>query len=265
MKNIASVIAQVRDLIESQAGISGQVLTEAQLVALLQERMTQKKIIEPSLYLALLQTKKEEFQTFLERIVVSETWFFRHRASFDFLTSLLKQEKKTPYRILSAPCSSGEEPYSLAMALLDAGFSTTEFAIDALDVSETVLAKARQGEFKKRAFRSKESKYRDKYFQVFDNEIYKISDLVKKPVHFIHGNLFADATWEQLALHRYRVIYCRNCLMYFHPQAQATIVDRFSNLLESNGLLFVSPVEIPIAVRHGFTLQHPYKASALVK
>src|SRR5215211_4812798 len=87
-------------------------------------------------YEQLLQASPVELQNLIDRVVVPETWFFRNREAFDALSRIVRQPDYTDafLRLLSLPCSTGEEPYSMAMALFDAGLPPQRFAIDAVDI-----------------------------------------------------------------------------------------------------------------------------------
>ena len=93
-------------------------------------------------YMKLLDSDGDEFQALVEELVVRESWFFRHAHAFELLrrhavsTMVARQQ---PYRVLSFPCAGGEEPYSIVMALREAGLGFHQFQVDAADISETAL------------------------------------------------------------------------------------------------------------------------------
>ena len=121
-------------------------------------------------YYQLLLRSPAEWDELVESVVVAETWFFRDREPFAALVSLLLEEwlparPARPARLLSLPCSSGEEPYSMAMALLDAGVAPELFEITAVDISHRALAHARRGVYGRNSFRDKDLGFRDRYFR----------------------------------------------------------------------------------------------------
>lgn len=255
-------LAMIRDLVEVTAGINGQLLTDSQLMAAVNERMLANRMAAPFAYLTLLRQTPDELQELIEKLVVPETWFFRDKAAYDALIAKLSTQK-TPFRLLSFPCSSGEEPYSIAMALFEAGYTPTHFVIDALDISRKSLKIAEAGVYGKNSFRGRDYFYRDTYFKETSKGEYTIGSMVRKPVRFFQGNLYSKNYLDQVNSQHYHAIFCRNCLIYLHPEAQAKVLHDFERLLMPNGLLFVGSAETTLSTRYGFKLQHPYKASGM--
>src|SRR5262249_21641542 len=147
---------------------------------------------------------------------VCETWFFRDPASFDaFTQAALEWLGRNPagtLRILSVPCSTGEEPCSLAMRLLDSKVPPHRFVIDAVDVSGRSLARAQRALYGKNSFRGGDLSFRDRHFRE-TAEGFELSDTVRKCVRFHQDNVLAETF---LAGHEpYQIIFCRNLLIYF--------------------------------------------------
>jgi CheR methyltransferase, SAM binding domain len=122
------------------------------------ERRSACKLTDVQAYLNYVQESETELQELIEAVVVLETWFFRDRDAFVALTRMICEDWLPAHaagvlRLLSLPCSTGEEPYSMAMALLDAGVPRSRFQIDAVDISERALAVARRAEYRKNSFR----------------------------------------------------------------------------------------------------------------
>src|SRR5947207_11223320 len=111
-------------------------------------------------YKGLLQSSAAEWDELVESVVVTETWFFRDNDPFAALFGLVQEWLSSNaagrVRLLSLPCSSGEEPYSLAMTLLGGGISPARFEIDAVDISARALARAEQAVYGKNSFRGKD-------------------------------------------------------------------------------------------------------------
>src|ERR1700693_1963957 len=121
-----------------------------------------------SQYADLLQRSEPELQSLVEAVVIPETFFFRYPESFVALRQIVGEHFLSgtrKLRALSVPCSTGEEPYSIAMTLLDMGLSLEKFQIDAIDISAHLLEIARLGMFGSNSFRGSELKFRDQYFQ----------------------------------------------------------------------------------------------------
>ena len=112
---------------------------------------------------------ESELQALIEEVVVSESWFFRDERPFEWLReSVCSRWVKSPFcpslRVLSLACASGEEPYSIAMLLLDLGLPSRRFQIDAVDVSETRLIRARRAVYSANAFRGSDLGYQRRFF-----------------------------------------------------------------------------------------------------
>ncbi|WP_321915531.1 MULTISPECIES: CheR family methyltransferase [unclassified Paraburkholderia] len=197
-----------------------------------------------------LATTPAERQALIDALVVPETWFFREREAFAALARLgakrLAAQPGEVLRVLSAPCSSGEEPYSAAMALLDAGLAHEQFAIDAIDISAQSIAAAARGVYGRNAFRGDGLAFRERYFEATPDG-WRIAATVRRAVTFERANLF-----EWLAPHpvRYDFIFCRNVLIYFDRASQDRAIDLLRARLTAGGMIFVGPAETGLMMRH---------------
>ena len=131
-------------------------------------------------YLRRLQTSLAELEELIELVVVPETWFFSDRKPFTFLEHYVKSEwlpnrNNGILRLLSIPCSTGEEPYSLAMLLLNAGLTPDKFRIDAVDISKKALLKATNAVYNQNSFRGEDLPQRERYFQQTADQSFKNS------------------------------------------------------------------------------------------
>lgn len=205
-------------------------------------------------YQALLERSRAECEELIEAVVVTETWFFRDREPFHAFLQLvlgewLPQHATGNLRILSVPCSSGEEPYSLAMALLDAGVPNDRFAIDAVDISTTALARAQRAVYGRNSFRGKDLAFRERHF-VPTKDGYALSSLVQRCVSFRRDNLLDDGFLAGAA--PYDFIFCRNLLIYFDRATQTQALAKLHWLLQPDGTLFVGAAELPLVGESGF-------------
>src|SRR5262245_49526672 len=144
-------------------------------------------------YQKLLESSDDEWNELVESVIVSETWFFRDGEPFAAMVRLVRDEwvpmhPSGKLRLLSIPCSSGEEPYSLVMALQDAGITPNRFEVDAIDISPRVLAKAKRGLYGKNSFRGKSLAFRARHFQNTADG-FELSPVIKDCVHFFQGNI----------------------------------------------------------------------------
>lgn len=257
---ISEFLNPIIELIEQKIGLKPKSVSFLIWEWVLKERMTLCNLSTYEDYYKRLQMCPHEVQELVELIVVPETWFFRDKSAFEFLTSLINEKKMQarPLKILSVACSTGEEPYTIAMTLLGAGLKRKDFMVDALDISKKSLTKAEIGIYVKNSFRGKELDYRDVYFDR-TNEGYAIKDHVKQHVHFYFGNILDKTPFDA---HSYSLIFCRNVLIYLDAKAQKRTFKQLKSLLAPNGYLLVGPAEMQIARNAGFEAVHFPRAYA---
>ena len=153
-------------------------------------------------------------------------------------------------RVLSIPCASGEEPYSLAMALMDAQFPSERFQIEGIDISHRALERAERAVYGKHSFRGKNLQFRSRYFHETD-EGFQLNPAVRNNVCFHRGNLLGgDFTTGSTA---YDFIFCRNLLIYLDQAERKKVFDRLDCLLNPTGVLFLGTAEIQLAGEMGFS------------
>lgn len=192
-----------------------------------------------------VRDSEAELQALIDAVVVPETWFYRDRQAFDALaefalTEWLPAHTHGTLRVLSLPSSSGEEPYSVAMTLLDAGLPPGRFAVDAIDVSERALAKAAHALFGTNSFRGSELSFRGRHFDA-EASGHRLHERVRRQVQFRRGNICVADSLPGTAV--YDVIFCRNLLIYFSRPTQDRAISLLERLLIGGGLLFVAPSE----------------------
>ena len=254
---INDYVSKIASLFEERIGLNVNELSISGWRRCLSLRMTDTGYRDLEKYYKLLKVSSEEFMALVELVVVPETWFFRNSSSYDLAISLIREHLnlhsgQTLFNILCIPCSSGEEPYSLVMALMDANIPLTSIHIDAMDISEKAIALAKLGVYGSKSFRSRQVSFVDRYFTRTDAGA-KIDDSIKKHVSFYKKNICSD---ELLDSHvKYDVIFCRNLFIYLSSRAQKKALENFSALLKSDrGVLFVSPSELEICKKNGW---HP--------
>ena len=195
-----------------------------------------------------------ELQLLIESVVVAESWFFRDRQAFVALAARAQQLRarhpQARLLVLSIPCAGGEEPYSIAMALLDAGLSAAQFRVDAVDVSERALEAARSGCYGRNAFRGDDLAFRERHFERASDG-FRISAQVRECVAFRRGNLFDPALFDELAA-EYSMVFCRNLLIYFDRPTQRRALALLQSRLGADGALFVAPSEAGLMLQSGF-------------
>ncbi len=256
----------IEAIVRDRVGFDLQSLGEQNLRRAVSARLATLRIPDTGAYAKRLSCDHTEFETLVEALLVPETWFFRDRVPFRCLQHYVSccwrpSSLNERLRILSIPCSSGEEPYSIAMTLLDLGMPTSQFEIDAVDLSRQALQRTAEGVYRASSFRGDEAVFpelRDRFLQR-DGEVYRITDPLRVTVRPVYANL---ASPELLAGQRgYHVIFCRNVLIYLHAQARRTALSSLHRLLLPSGLLYVGHVEAAI-VKSGkfqtFSREYPF-------
>ncbi|GAB0059884.1 MULTISPECIES: CheR family methyltransferase [Pseudomonas] len=230
--------------LKERIGLDVTSVGEAIIERALRQRATAVNCPDSDAYWHLLVSSPQEQQALIEAVIVPETWFFRYPESFVTLGMLARERiaglaGARPLRILSLPCSTGEEPYSIAMALFDAGVDARQFKVDAIDISPVSIAKAEHGVYGKNSFRGSDISYRERYFSpVADG--FEIADSVRDSVSFQPGNLLDPKLASQVA---YDIVFCRNLVIYFDRQTQQHVFKVLKQLTREDGLLFIGPAE----------------------
>ncbi|QGZ41880.1 chemotaxis protein methyltransferase WspC [Pseudoduganella flava] len=207
-----------------------------------------------------------ELAALVELVVVPESWLFRDPQAFavaaTYAQRRLARGGRQLLRMLSVPCAGGEEPYSLAMALADAGVPPAAFAIDGVDLSTACIARAEEGLYGRNAFRGKDLSFRERHFTPAGDDLYRIDPALCRRVRFRQGNLL---TSELAPPGSFDVIFCRNLLIYFDGPTTAAAIARLATLLADDGVLLAGYAEVPAFTRNGFTALPYRQAFALRK
>jgi chemotaxis protein methyltransferase CheR len=211
-------------------------------------------------YLLYDRNRDEELVMILDVLTVNETYFFREQNqlntfSEEILPELrdLNKDKKR-LRIWSAGCSTGEEPYTIAMLMIEKGyFYGWDIEIFGSDINQRVLQVARSGIYRKNSFRTTEQHFINKYFKE-ENSLFRISDSVKQYVNFSHLNFLNPIKVKLVGI--MDVIFCRNVLIYFDRQSRKKAVEIFYERLVGGGYLLLGHAESLINISTAFTLRH---------
>ena len=202
--------------------------------------------LSPALYAARLQQDAEEGQALTDLVTVTETWFFRDLIPFELLAREALSLRRAP-KVLCAPCSSGEEAYSAAIYLHEAGLM--EFDIHGIDICRPALERAREGRYSRHSFRENAPPFCARYFR--DEGDFRIAEELKRNVVFKQGNLLERQTLA--ALPEFDFIFCRNMLIYLTPAARLTVLQNLLERLRPGGLLFTGHSEISCALCPGLS------------
>ena len=202
----------------------------------------------------------QELRTMIDCLTTNKTSFFRENQHFEYMrVHILPEIKKRGrgIRLWSAGCSSGEEPYSIAMLLCEemANYPIFDIKILATDISERVLAKARAAEYEKQTINDIPHSYFMKYLSAASNapKTYVVNERIRKMVSFARLNLMD--LWPMKG--PFDVIFCRNVMIYFDNPTQQKLVRRFYDLLLPGGHLLVGHSESLVANSIGFRYIQP--------
>lgn len=207
--------------------------------------------------------KDQELSELIDLLTTNETYFFREdfqlrTFSDEILPELRERKEKSGnrhLRIWSAGCSSGEEPYTIAMLLLDLPW-LKDWRVEVIgtDISQRVLHMARQAVYGESAFRTTDAVYRQRFFVSDGNGKWRVRDEVRSLVSISHLNLF-DAARVTL-LGRMDVVFCRNVIIYFDQAGKKKVVDTFHQRLHPEGFLLLGHSESLMNISTAFKLRH---------
>jgi chemotaxis protein methyltransferase WspC len=248
---------EVCQLLRERAGMDPELFGVQGIVYALNKRVAASGTESPQDYVNRLKSDTAEFQELLEDLLVPETWMFRDALAFSslgrFFDTWLSRHRE-PIRVLSVACSTGEEVYSLAISLREAGFDPSRFQILGIELSRRALECAIRGDLNPRSFRESDDKIaamRERWCEPV-GQSWRIRDELHKGVELKWGNL---AQAEFLADESpFDVIFCRNVLIYFHAEARRRAVHNLHRLLSPDGVLYSAPAEARIFSDAGFQI-----------
>ncbi|MBA1288990.1 CheR family methyltransferase [Pseudomonas japonica] len=241
------------DFLYQRIGLDAASVGPAMIERVVRQRQAALGLAALEAYWALLSSDDAEQQALIEAVIVPETWFMRYPESFAAFGRLARarwheQGGARPLRVLSLPCSTGEEPYSLAMALFDAGLSASAFVIHAVDVSPQSLAKARRGLYGRNSFRGDYKAFQARYFTATP-EGHHVQPRLLEQIHLQPGNILDPLllAGEQ----PYDFVFCRNLLIYFDVPTQQQAVNALKAFTREDGVLFIGPAEGSLLASNG--------------
>lgn len=214
-------------------------------------------------YLKKLETEKVVFNKLLELVTTNETYFFRdipqlEMFSKDVLPELLNRKAQIDdfrLKIWSAGCSTGEEPYTIAIILKERleYLDDWETEIVGTDISERVLKLAQDGVYMPRSLKDVPEYIKLRYFEYNSGEkLYKLRNEIKKMVTFKYLNLYDES--KMRLMKNYDVIFCRNVLIYFDEDARKKVVEYFYDALNPGGYIFLGHSESILRITKAFEI-----------
>lgn len=194
-------------------------------------------------YFIYLKFSKEEQERLISSLTVNEIYFFREEYQFRtmvnyMLPEIIKRKRKCDrIRIWSIPCSTGEEPYSVALYLLEywKDIENWEVEILASDIDQEALKKAKEGIFSARSLQYVPERIKQKYFSPFSNGYYKLSEEIVRAIFFSKVNLVNPI--ETKPFRNMDIVFCRNLLIYFDEAARRLAAENLYNSLNPGGFL----------------------------
>ena len=254
----------LRDFIHGYCGIyfddGSKFLLERRLTRRLEQRQL-RSFEEYYHFLRYDRKREEELTVLVDNLTTNETYFFREspqlRAFSEEILPELREvlADRKVIRIWSAGCSTGEEPYTIAILLLESGDWWRDWQVEILgsDINQRVLHTARKGVYKKSAHRVTSPEMLSKYFIEVEKGNYRIADRVRELVSFSYLNLLDP--YKTSLISNMDVIFCRNVIIYFDKEAKKKVIESFFDKLRNGGYLLLGHSESLINISNAFALR----------
>jgi chemotaxis protein methyltransferase WspC len=232
----------------SQIGANHAFLSEPQLDFALRKRMSLLDLTDQDNYSKRLVEDSGEAQQLLDELLVRESCFFRDVKPFDLIAGTAVSAS-APLRVLSAPSANGEEPYSVAITLLEAGVQAEHICVEALDISAAGIRDSQAGRYSESRMRHVSPQLRQRYFERHPEGSYSIKSLVKDCVHFVHGNALDIA--EYYPEGHFHIILCRNLMIYLTQESRQRLLQALRRVSMPGALLIVGHAEAGFLLAEG--------------
>lgn len=264
------LLTKFKEIIAQTTGIKIKQRDEKKLFSSIMLRMNELHFPTPLVYYQKIKSNgrksEQEIIKLICSIVNKESYFFRDKGHFDVLKSeifptLIKEKsQQRTLRIWSAGCSSGEEPYSIAMLLFSLlpNWRNWDLLILGTDLCKDMIDKAQSGLYGEMSFRTINNGDRNRFFSKQPNGHWLIAPFLRQNVIFAQNNLLTDIFPNEFSLiHHMDLIICRNVFIYFQQDAITKVVDKFNRTLNKGGYLLTGHGEL-----QGFPLL-PFKGQLL--
>lgn len=243
-----------RKTIYDESGITFSATNRSVLDSRLKERLREQKLASVDEYYKLIISNREEMKIMLDAVTTNLTRFFRNQPHFDALVNyviphVLEEKKKTGNKVVkvwSAGCSTGEEPYTIAMILKDILPFPYTFQITASDLSLKSLMVGKQGFYPNSRIGGIPEKYLERFFTKTADGYQANKDLMDT-IRFDYHNLKNDSGMRNLD-----IIFCRNVLIYFDEPAQLRVINHFWDALSPHSYLFIGHSESLFGMKTNF-------------
>lgn len=250
---------EIEALLQKTIGLKVTSIGSPMLDRSVQRRMKALSINDKNIYIKKLESSAVELRYLIEEVVIPETWFFRDHQPFKALTQYLvtqwaQNHESSLFKVLSIPCSTGEEPYSIVMTLLSSGWPAEKFTVHAVDISHRSIIRAKEGIYSENSFRGTDLDYRSRFFQKNQKQ-YILKNFIREKVHFHTGNILNKAFMKSLGL--FDAIFFRNVLIYLDQISRIQALDTLHEILKDDGILVVGHAEATLLDNFPFS-QAPY-------
>lgn len=197
----------------------------------LKEFAQEQNIFTTDDFLNTMKNNKEFYQNIMNIVTVNETYFFREIKELEWLVAYIKKSN-TSMKILSIPCSSGEEVYSILLMLSEANVDINKIKIFGYDINSDAVERAREGLYSERSLHKLESHIKEKYFTKLSDNLYSISALLKSRAIFEQKNIFELTNEESI----FDIVLSRNMFIYFDNEKRTEATDIIVHLLRDSGI-----------------------------
>jgi len=224
------------------------------------EHMEELGIASLKDYIYRLKTDKHVLKDFISKITVNETYFYREYYHLKALAKLVQTENfGFPVRVLSLPCSTGEEPYSIAIVLSEVMDNPLKFEIVGVDIDRNAILRAKEGIYGRRSVSKLPREYLEKYFLPLGEDRWKVKDILRRRVHFYEGNILDRIFMKGLG--RFHYVFCKNLLIYFDDRARIQAINNLYDVTADGGYLFLGHAE---SVSRSSALFEPVKVNGTI-
>lgn len=253
----------IRDFINRQCGLYFEISSKYLLEKRLSRRVYEHQLSsfrEYHYFLLYDKDKAEELNKIVDILTTNETYFLREEYQLrafkdEIIPELVQKKKDKTIRIWSAGCSTGEEPYTIAMLLIESRlFKDWKVEVIGSDISQRVLQVARRGGYSGSSFRVMPDYYRNRYFYKGDDGKLYINDEVKEKVTFGKLNLLDSQKINLIP--EMDIIFCRNVIIYFDIETKKKVIENFYRKLSDGGYLLLGHSESLMNISTLFKLKH---------
>ena len=236
-------LEQIENMIVKKMGLDAASIGHAAIENALSSRQATTGSHSLLEYRQQLENSPTEFDNLIEELVIPETWFFRDDYIFPQILEICKcnlaNGKKT--RILSLPCSTGEEVFSVAIHLDSHGIPADAIELVGTDISRVAISHAWHARYRNNSFRSKNADWLKSAYFTEVEEHHKLDDVILEQVNFMQSNILDVVSLGKLG--RFDIILCRNLLIYFNKETRDKALRNLASLLETDGTLFFGHAE----------------------